>query len=67
MNGSIPTGAVRAGTDSGRDVFVARAEHRGLMIPGKIVFGQRVAYVSYGGMEHSNPIYQVPTPQILRT
>jgi len=57
--GEIPYGAVRAGMDGCNEVFVARAYHESGVQPGKIVAGQDVAYISFGGLEHAKTIYQV--------
>ena len=54
-NGSIPSGAVAAG----ESCFVARAEHNGEFIPGKMSPSHKCAYVTYEGKEIAKPYYQV--------
>lgn len=61
-SGQIPPGAVQGGQDcSGEPLFVARAEHQGAIIPGKVVGSHGCAYVPWGGQEHGKPQYQVYT------
>ena len=51
-NGYIPPGAFRAGQDRGVPLYVARAWHRGSLVPGKFHQTYKTAYVSWGGEEH---------------
>ena len=60
-NGSHPEGAVKAGTDHGLPIFVARAGHRGCLIPGKLHHGHKAVYVPWGGVEHAKKDYEVLT------
>jgi hypothetical protein len=57
--GEIPEGALVGGNDGGSPVYVARASHEDIVIPGKLVAGHGVAYVPYGGEEHSKDSYEV--------
>lgn len=59
-NGDIPQGALRAGQNSdGTPLYVARAFHKGDVVPGKVshVFGQ--AFISYNCEEHAKKEYEV--------
>ncbi|RVE54471.1 hypothetical protein evm_000956 [Chilo suppressalis] len=59
-NGQLPPGAVPGGQDcNGEPIFVARAQHEGATIPGKLVQSHGCAFVPWGGLEHSKPQYQV--------
>ncbi|KAL4716580.1 hypothetical protein ACJJTC_010244 [Scirpophaga incertulas] len=59
-SGQVPPGAAPAGQDcSGEPLFVARAQHEGATIPGKLVQSHGCAYVPWGGLEHGKPQYQV--------
>jgi len=60
--GEVPSGAVPGGFD-GEQIYVARASHEGGVIPGKLVPGHGVAYISWGGAEHGKPEYQVCADQ----
>ncbi|XP_047022434.1 uncharacterized protein LOC124631846 isoform X1 [Helicoverpa zea] len=58
--GQIPPGAVVGGQDcSGEPLYVARAQHEGAVIPGKLCASHGCAYVPWGGQEHGKPQYQV--------
>lgn len=58
--GQVPPGAVPAGNDtSGEPMFVARAQHEGAMLPGKLVPSHGCAYVPWGGAENGKNEYQV--------
>lgn len=58
--GQIPPGAVVGGQDcSGEPLYVARAQHEGALIPGKLCASHGCAYVPWGGQEHGKPQYQV--------
>lgn len=59
-NGDVPTGAVAGGTDcEGGAIYLARFVHEGDVIPGKLVVYCSLAYVSWGGQEHSSGEYEV--------
>ncbi|CAG4965569.1 unnamed protein product [Colias eurytheme] len=59
-SGQVPPGAVVGGQDcSGEPLYVARAQHEGAMLPGKVVSSHGCAYVPWGGQEHGKPQYQV--------
>ena len=57
--GEVPAGAVIGGQDGGETLYVARAEHAGDMLPGKLVPSHRVCYVPWGCGEHSKSNYEV--------
>lgn len=59
-SGQVPPGAVIGGQDcSGEPLYVARAQHQGALIPGKLVSSHGCAYIAWGGQEHGKPEYQV--------
>ncbi|OWR54240.1 C3 and PZP alpha-2-macroglobulin domain-containing protein 8 [Danaus plexippus plexippus] len=59
-SGLVPPGAVVGGQDcSGEALYVARAQHEGALLPGKLVGSHGCAYVPWGGQEHGKPEYQV--------
>ncbi|CAG9581153.1 unnamed protein product [Danaus chrysippus] len=59
-SGQVPPGAVVGGQDcSGEALYVARAQHEGALLPGKLVGSHGCAYVPWGGQEHGKPEYQV--------
>ncbi|CAH2102819.1 unnamed protein product [Euphydryas editha] len=59
-SGQVPPGAVVGGQDcSGEPLYVARAQHQGALIPGKLVASHGCAYIPWGGQEHGKPQYQV--------
>ncbi|XP_075992760.1 natterin-4-like [Anticarsia gemmatalis] len=59
-NGTVPGGAVLGGVDvDGKEVYVARAEHAGATVPGKLVPSHGHAYIPWGGEEISKTEYQV--------
>ncbi|XP_046959401.1 uncharacterized protein LOC124529628 isoform X1 [Vanessa cardui] len=59
-SGQVPPGAVVGGQDcSGEPLYVARAQHQGAMIPGKLVSSHGCAYIPWGGEEHGKTEYQV--------
>ena len=60
-DGSHPEGAVKAGTDHGVPIFVARARHQGGLVPGKLHHGHKAVYVPWGGVEHAKKGYEVLT------
>lgn len=58
--GQVPPGAVVGGQDcSGEPLYVARAQHEGAVIPGKLCASHGCAFVPWGGLEHGKPQYQV--------
>ncbi|XP_021943322.1 uncharacterized protein LOC110841586 [Folsomia candida] len=57
--GSVPEGAFAGGEDGGSPLYVARAEHEGATIPGKLLAEHGVAYVPWGGAENAKDNYQV--------
>jgi len=57
-DGSVPEGALVGGEDGGAVVYVARAEHEGGLLPGKLVEGNGM-YIPWGGEEHVKDDYQV--------
>ena len=59
-DGSYPTNAFSTGAqDGGKRLFVARALHKGSLVPGKLHQGHTVCYVSWGGEEHGKNQYEV--------
>ena len=59
-NGTVPPTAVVGGHDvSGEQLFVARANHEGAVIPGKLVPSHGVTYVAWGGRENPKDSYEV--------
>lgn len=59
QNGASAPGAVLAGRDSGKDLYVIRASHCGAMIPGKLHQGMRHAHIAYDLKEHEKKQYEV--------
>lgn len=57
-NGEVPPNAVVGGSD-GEDMYIARAQHEGAIIPGKLVPSHGVAYVAWGGVENPKEEYEV--------
>ncbi len=57
--GHLPEGAFVAGDDSGVELFIARANHEGEIIPGKLIPAHGVAYVPWGGLENAKEQYEV--------
>lgn len=58
--GQVPPGAVVGGQDcSGEPLYVARAQHQGATLPGKLVPSHGCAYVPWGGLEHGKAQYQI--------
>jgi len=56
----MPMRAVLAGMDSdGGNVYVGRAKHDGLLLPGKVVSTHRLCYVACGDQEHGEENFQV--------
>ena len=59
-NGHIPSDAFNTGAkDSGRRLFVARAEHKNGMHPGRYHEGHKGAHLPYGGVEHVKHDYEI--------
>lgn len=59
-NGQIPSNALPGGFDANNEqLYVARAEHNGALIPGKLVPSHGVAYVAWGGVENPKENYEV--------
>lgn len=44
---------------SNEQLYVARAEHNGALIPGKLVPSHGVVYVAWGGIENPKENYEV--------
>jgi hypothetical protein len=57
--GAYPEGALIAGNDNGNDLYVARAEHEGAVVPGKLLPAHNVAYIAWGEAEHAKEGYEV--------
>ncbi|KAJ8735379.1 hypothetical protein PYW07_006999 [Mythimna separata] len=58
--GDVPPDAVVGGQDcNGEPVYVARAQHEGALLPGKLCASDGCAFVPWGGEEHEKPTYQV--------
>jgi len=57
--GAVPEGALVGGNDAGNELYVARGEHSGAIVPGKLVPSHSVAYVAWGGEEHAKEAYEV--------
>lgn len=59
-NGQIPPNALPGGFDgTNEQLYVARAEHNGALIPGKLVPSHGVVYVAWGGVENPKENYEV--------
>lgn len=59
-NGQIPPNALPGGFDaSNEQLYVARAEHNGALIPGKLVPSHGVVYIPWGGVENPKENYEV--------
>lgn len=56
--GQVPSDAIEGGID-GEPIFVARAQHEGALIPGKLVPSHACAYIPWGGGEHPHAEYEV--------
>lgn len=54
----MPPNAVPGGFDN-EQLYVARAQHEGALIPGKLVPSHGVVYVPWGGAEHGKTDYEV--------
>lgn len=59
QNGEIPPEAVQAGFDGSEQLYIARTQHEGDVIPGKLHPSHGVCYVAWGGAEHGHPEYEV--------
>ena len=64
--GGLPGGAVCGGREGGGGVYVARARHRGGLVPGKVHDKYRTAYISWGGEEHEKAECEVLVGRGLR-
>ncbi|CAG9581150.1 unnamed protein product [Danaus chrysippus] len=59
-NGEVPQGADYAGfTKLGERIYIARAEHQGALLPGKVIISKGCAFVPWGGLEHQKKEYEV--------
>lgn len=58
--GEVPPNAIPAGFDN-EQLYVARANHEGAILPGKLVPSHGVCYVPWGGGEHGVAEYEVLT------
>ncbi len=59
--GDKPKDAITAGVDSGNKVYVARAHHEGIIIPGKLHKTHDVVYIPYNMKEVMKSDYEVFT------
>lgn len=59
--GDKPKDAIQAGVDSGNKVYVARAHHEGIIIPGKLHKTHDVVYIPYNTKEVMKSDYEVCT------
>ena len=57
--GAVPEGSLVGGQDHGEDIYVARANFEGALLPGKLVASHGCAYVPWGGEEHGLDEYEV--------
>jgi hypothetical protein len=64
-DGKIATGAVVGGSNHKGSVYVARAEHNGEMIPGKLIPSFKSCYIAFNGGEVRKKEYQVSYYQII--
>lgn len=60
-DGQVPRGAVVGGQNLFGDVFVARTEHAGKLIIGKVIPKFRTCYIAYNGEEVRRREYEVTT------
>lgn len=58
-SGQVPPSSIQAGQDNGEPLYVARAQHEGALIPGKLVSSHGCAYIAWGGAEHPKKEYEV--------
>lgn len=59
-NGDAPANSLVAGYDvTGEPIYVARAEHEGDLVPGKLVSSHKGAFLPWGGKEISKKEYEV--------
>ncbi|OWR42171.1 hypothetical protein KGM_201504 [Danaus plexippus plexippus] len=59
-NGEVPQGADYAGFNkAGERIYIARAEHQGALIPGKVITSNGCAFVSWGGLAFQKQEYEV--------
>ncbi|KAK8784109.1 hypothetical protein V5799_009529 [Amblyomma americanum] len=57
--GNVPNNAVPGGKDGGEKTYIGRAEHKGDLIPAKVVASHGCCYVSYAGGEHRYENYEI--------
>lgn len=56
----MPPNAVIGGvTSNGEELYVGRANHQGLIIPGKICTSEKCIYLPYDQKEHKKRNYEV--------
>ncbi|KAG4077532.1 hypothetical protein HA402_002959 [Bradysia odoriphaga] len=55
----VESGGVHAGTDSGNELFVARAYHEGAVVPGKLHVSHSSVYIPYNMSEVPVQNYEV--------
>jgi len=58
-SGRCPAHAVPGGTENGETLYIARAQHGGSIVPGKLHCSHRTAYIPYGGQEHRKTNYEI--------
>ncbi|XP_052859693.1 uncharacterized protein LOC128266943 [Anopheles cruzii] len=59
-NAPIPQNAILAGHDTdGSPLYVGRAIYKDDQLPGKVAANRHLAYVSYGGREHTKSSFEV--------
>lgn len=58
-NGELPEGAVVGGSDLDCDLYIARANHEGELLPGKYVPSHGVCYISWDGAEHAKDEFEI--------
>ncbi|XP_038111450.1 uncharacterized protein LOC119767268 [Culex quinquefasciatus] len=57
-NGKVPEKAVVGGFDGG-NLYIARANHKGEVVPGKLHPPSGSCYIPWGGSEHRKTNYEV--------
>lgn len=60
-NGEVHPQAVQGGFDGEEQLYIARAQHEGDLIPGKLHPSHGVCYVPWGGEEHAHTEYEILT------
>ncbi|XP_077500427.1 natterin-3-like, partial [Amblyomma americanum] len=59
-DGSVPSGALPGGkTASGEQLYIGRARHEGMLIPGKVHPSIKCAFIPYEGKEYRYAEYEV--------